>query len=58
MAAQIPNLQELYVYLSWTVLGLCYCLGFLLVAMSRGFSLVVLQRLLLLVASLVVQNGL
>ena len=40
------------------VLGLCGCVGFYLVAASRGYSLVVVHRLLIAVASLVAEHGL
>jgi len=41
-----------------TVLGLCGCVGFYLVVASRGYSLVVVHRLLIAVASLVAAHGL
>ena len=46
----------LFIYLFLAVLGLCCCMGFSLVAVSRGYSLVVVPtRLLIEVASLVVE---
>ena len=39
------------------VLGLCCCTGFLLIAESGGYSLVVFPRLLIAVAFLVVARG-
>ena len=39
-----------------TVLSLCCCTGFSLVALSRGYSLVAVHRLLIAVASLVVEH--
>ena len=44
------------IYLVLAVLGLHCCLGFSLVAVSRSYSLVVLCRLLIVVASLVVKH--
>ena len=38
------------------VLGLRFCTGFSLVAVSRGYSLVAMHRLLIVVASLVVEH--
>ena len=38
-------------------LGLHYCMGFSLVAESWGYSLVVVCRLLIVVASIVVEHG-
>ena len=40
------------------VLGLCCCLGFSLVAASGGYSLVAVSRLLIVLASLVVERSL
>jgi len=40
------------------MLGLCYCVGFSPVAASRGYSLVVVHRLLTVVASLVAEQEL
>ena len=44
----------LFIYLL-AVLGLCCCTGFSLVAVSEGYSLVVVNRLLVAVASLAVE---
>ena len=46
------------IYLFLAVLGLCCCLGFSQVALSGGFSLVVMLRLLIVVAALVTEQGL
>ena len=43
-------------YLLFAVPGLCCCTGFSLVAVSRGYSLVAMHRLLIVVASLVVEH--
>ena len=40
------------------MLGLCCCVGFSLVVVSRGYSLVMVPRLLIAVASFVVDHGL
>ena len=40
------------------VLGLCCCTGFSLVVASGGYSLVVIDRLLIVVASLVAEHSL
>ena len=40
------------------VLGLCCCVGFSLIAMSRGYCPVVVRGLLIAVASPVAQHGL
>ena len=45
-------------YLFLAVLGLHCCAGFSLVAASRGYSLVTAHKLLIVVASLVVEHGL
>ena len=45
-------------YLFVAVLGLHCCLGFYLVVGSEGYSLVVLGKLLIVVASFVVEHGL
>ena len=45
-------------YLFLAALGLCCCVGFSLVVVSRGYSIVVVRQLLILVASLVVEQGL
>ena len=45
-------------YLFVAVLGLHCCLGFSLVVGSEGYSLVVLGKLLIVVASFVVEHGL
>ena len=42
--------------LSLAVLGLCCCTGFSLAVEIRGYSLVVVYRLLIAVASLVVEH--
>ena len=46
------------IYLLLAVLGLCCCVGFSVVVMSRGSSLVVAHRLLIAVVSLVAEHGL
>ena len=46
------------IYLFLAVLSLHHCVGFSLVAASKGYSLVVARRLLIVVASLVVEHGL
>ena len=46
------------IYLFLAVLGLYCCVGFSRVAASKGYSLVVARRLLIVVASLVVEHGL
>ena len=45
-------------YLFLAVLGLCCCVGFSLIAMSRGYCPVVVRGLLIAVASPVAQHGL
>ena len=45
-------------YLFWAVVGLCCYMGFSLVAASRGYSPVVVCRLLIAVAYPVAQHGL
>ena len=40
------------------VLGLCCCMGFSLVAVRGGYSLVLVCGLIIMVASLVVEHGL
>ena len=45
-------------YLFLAVLGLHYCMGFSLAAVSRGYSVVVVHGLLIAVASLVAQHRL
>ena len=45
-------------YLFLAVLGFCCCAGFSLVVTSRGSSLVAMCRLLIAVASLVLEQGL
>ena len=49
---------DLFTYLFVAVLNLHSCVGFSLVAASRGYSLVAVRRLLMVVASLVAQHGL
>ena len=52
-------LITLFIY--WCILAvlvLCHCMGFSLVGVSGGYSLVVLHRLLIMVTSLVVEQGL
>ena len=49
---------SLFVYLSWTVLGLHCCMGFPLVLASGGYSLVAVCRVLIMVASLAAEHGL
>ena len=51
-------LLNLFVYLSLAVLGLYCCMGFSLVAVSRGYSLVAVHGLLIAVASLAVEHRL
>ena len=46
-----------FIYLFLALLGL-YCASFSLVAVSRGHTLAVMHRLLIVVASLVVEHGL
>ena len=61
---QINNLKKslfyviLFICLLLAVLGLLCYVGFSLVVMSRGYSLVVVLRLLIAVASLVAEPGL
>ena len=55
--ALCSGLDELF-YLFLAVLGLHYCVDFSLVVVSGSCSLVVMHRLLLAMASLVVQHGL
>ena len=45
-------------YLRLAVLSLCCCMGFSLVTVSGGHSLVAVHRFLIEVASLIVQHGL
>ena len=45
-------------YFFLAVLGLCCCVGFSLVVASEGYSLVVVCGLLIVLASLAVENGL
>ena len=56
------NLHELTLCCNFAhivaVLSLCCCVSFCLVAESRGYSRVVVHRLLIVVASLVDQHGL
>ena len=42
----------------WAVLGLHCCAGFSIVAVSAGYSLVVVCGLLIVMASVVVEHGL
>ena len=52
-------LQILFFYnLFLAVLGLCCCMGFSLLSASSGYSLVMLLRLPIAVASLVAEHGL
>ena len=46
------------IYLFMAVLGLCCCVGFSLVAVSKSYSLVGLRGFLTVVASLVAKHGL
>ena len=48
----------LKIYLFMTVLGLCCCAGFSLVAASRGYSQVAVLGFLTAMASLVAESGL
>ena len=48
----------LYIYLFLSVLGLCCCMGFSLVAASGGYSLVAVLGLLIAGASPVADHGL
>ena len=47
-----------FVYLFLAVVGLCCCMGFSLVLMSCGYSLVAVHGLLMAVASSVAEHGL
>ena len=47
----------LVIYLFFAVLGLHYCKGFSLVAVSRGYFLIVVCGLLIVVACLVAEHG-
>ena len=47
-----------FIYLSLAVLGLRCSVGFSLVAVIRGYSLVVVQRFLIVVISLIEEHGL
>ena len=49
--------KKLFIYLLFAVLGLRCCLGFSLVAASRGYSLVAEHGLLIVVASLLGSMG-
>ena len=51
-------LLNLFIYLSLAVLGLYCCMGFFLVAVSRGYSLVAVHGVLIVVASLAVEHRL
>ena len=51
-------LKNNFIYLFLTVLDLCCCMDFSLVAVSGGYSLVAMWGLLVAVASLVVEQGL
>ena len=53
-----PFPEGMYLFLFLAVLRLHWCLGFSLVADSRGYSLAVVHRLLIAVASLVAEHGL
>ena len=53
-----PGAFLFFKYLVLTVLGLCCCAGFPLVAGSGGCSLVAVHGLLIVVASFVVERGL
>ena len=48
----------IFIYLFLAVLGLCRCIGFSLVVASGGYSLVVMCRLLIAVASFVAEHRL
>ena len=48
----------LLIYLFLAVLDLCYCVGFSPVASGRGYSLVLVHRLLIVVVSLVAEDEL
>ena len=52
----VSNCFKLYVFL--VVLGLCCCMGFSLAAESRGYPVVMVQGLLIAMASLVVEHRL
>ena len=45
------QLRSLFPYLFLTVLGLCCCVGFSLVAATGGYSLIAVFRLLIVAAS-------
>ena len=49
-------LKNNFIYLFLAVLGLCCCIGFSLVGVSGGYSLVAVPRLLTTVAFLVVEH--
>ena len=54
---EFANLNILFIYLFLAVLGLHCCKGFSLVVASEGYSLAVVCRLLIAVASLVWSTG-
>ena len=47
-----------FIYLFFCCAELCCCTGFSLVVASRGYSLIAMRGRLIVVASLVVENGL
>ena len=52
------NTQFNFTYLFLAVLGLCCCVGFSLVAGSRGCSLVAAHGFLMMISSVVAEQGL
>ena len=46
---------KIFIYLFLAVPSLCFCAGFSLVVASRGYSLVAMRRLLIAVASLILE---
>ena len=49
---------NVFMHLFLVVLGLCFCMGFSLVAMSRGYSLLAVLGFLIAVVSLVAEHKL
>jgi len=61
LASPLPSFLKfiiLFIYLFWAVLGLHCCMGFSLVAASRGYLLIAGWGVLIAVASLVAGHGL
>jgi len=57
-SSPLPIKKNIFTYLFLAVLGLHCCTNFSLVAVSRGYSLVAVHGLLIVVASLVAEHGL